>query len=389
MNTARQVGMIGCALYTPRNHDMASLEEAVHQATHNALHDAGLRIQDVDGIVVAANDQYDGRAIAVMAASGSVGGVGRDILCTPSCAEHAFVLAALRIGSGQFHTQLIVSWSPLETAAIQDVQRLATDPYFHRALPIDDLSSHGLQAAALEARAPGVRDAAIAVAANSRRHAATAYPEFSARPVDPAVIAASRVLRWPLTEGMVSPPAFAVAAVVLASDAAIAQRAIAQPAWILGIGWATELGFLGDRDLADLPSLRAAANQAYDAAGISSQTPDVDMAEIADATPYQALLALQGLGLCEPDAWHSRIARGDFSVGGRLPINPSGGSLSFNPVFCAGLIRIAEAGNQVRGRAGRHQLTRVTKALAHGASGFAMQYNTVVVFGRDRREALS
>src|SRR3546814_11977971 len=99
--------MIGCAFHAPRNHDTASLEEAVHQATHNALRDAGLAINDIDGIVVAANDQYDGRAISIMAASGSVGGVGRDILCTPSCAEHAFVLAALRVGAGQFRTQQI------------------------------------------------------------------------------------------------------------------------------------------------------------------------------------------------------------------------------------------------------------------------------------------
>jgi len=388
MNTAQRIGMIGCALHTPRNHNVTLLEDAIYQAAHNALKDACISIQDIDGIVVAANDQYDGRAIAVMTASGSVGGVGRDILCTPSCAEHAFVLAALRIGSGQFQTQLVVSWSPLETTAIQDVQHLATDPYFHRALPMDDLSSHGLQAAALEARVPGARDAAIAVTVNNRRHAATAYPEFSACPIDPTVIAASRVLRWPLTEGMVSAPAFAVVAVVLASDKYIARRALTQPAWIHGMGWATELGFLGDRDLADLPSLRAATQQAYDAAGMT-QTPSFDVVEVADATPYQALLALEGLGLCEADAWRTCIERGDFTIGGRLPLNPSGGALSFNPVFCAGLMRIAEAGNQVRGRAGRHQLAHVATALAHGASGFAMQYNTVVVFGRDRREAIS
>ena len=386
MRTALQVGMIGCAFHAPRNHDTASLEEAVHQATHNALRDAGLAIDDIDGIVVAANDQYDGRAISIMAASGSVGGVGRDILCTPSCGEHAFVLAALRVGAGQFRTQLVVSWSSLETTTLSEAQRLGTDPYFHRQLPIDDLSSHGMQANALEARVPGARDAAIAVTAGSRKHAAIAYPEFSAGPVDPRVIASSRVVRWPLTEGMVSKPAFAVVAVVLGSDAFVAERGIGQPAWIHGMGWATEPGFLGDRDLAELPSLRSAAQQAYGAAGITQAESAFDVAEVADASPYQQLLALEALGLCQADAWQASIGRGDFRSGGRLPVNPSGGALSFNPVFCAGLMRIAEAGNQVRGQAGRHQVADVTKALAHGASGFAMQYNTVVVFGRDRKE---
>jgi acetyl-CoA C-acetyltransferase len=47
-------------------------------------------------------------------------------------------------------------------------------------------------------------------------------------------------------------------------------------------------------------------------------------------------------------------------------------------------MRIAEAANQVRGTAGHHQMHDVDLALAHAASGFAMQYNTVVVLGRAR-----
>ena len=56
----------------------------MHLVTKSALRDAGLSIEEIDGIVVASCDQLDGRAIAIMAASGSVGGVGRDILSTPS-----------------------------------------------------------------------------------------------------------------------------------------------------------------------------------------------------------------------------------------------------------------------------------------------------------------
>ena len=50
------------------------------------------------------------------------------------------------------------------------------------------------------------------------------------------------------------------------------------------------------------------------------------------------------------------------------------------------LMRINEAANQARGCAGAHQHTKVRKSVAHGASGFAMQYNTVVVFGHEPRE---
>ena len=59
--------------------------------------------------------------------------------------------------------------------------------------------------------------------------------------------------------------------------------------------------------------------------------------------------------------------------------------LTFNPVFCTGLIRIAEIANQVRGRAGRHQHPGARLGLAAAGSGFAMQYQSVAILGREAR----
>ena len=103
-----EVGVIGSAVFAPRNPERTSLEEAMHAVTKNALRDAGIGIEDIDGIVVASCDQLDGRAIEIMMASGSVGGIGRDIFATPSVAEHALVLASLRVRSGLYNTQLVV-----------------------------------------------------------------------------------------------------------------------------------------------------------------------------------------------------------------------------------------------------------------------------------------
>ena len=380
-----QTAVAGCAIVAPRDPQKMMLEEVLHAATHAVLRDAGITIEDIDGVVVAANDQLDGRAIAIMMASGSVGGVGRDILSTPGCAEHAFALADLRVRSGMYRTNLVLSWNPLEVDSVSETQRLSNDPYFHRALPLDDLASHALQANVLESKVPGLRDAAIAVTAKNRQHGLFAYPEHAPSPQQPVLIAGSRILRWPITEGMVSPPAFCVVATIIASEEWIGEHKNVKPAWIHGLGWATETAFLGDRDLSQADSLRAAAGQAYSAAGIkpSEVKRAFDLAEVADATPYQELIALEALGLCARDQWLAATARGDFGSAGKLPVNLSGGAISFNPVFCAGLLRIVEAANQVRGCAGMHQRANVRRTLAHGASGFAMQYNTVVVFGSE------
>ncbi len=357
-----------------------SLEERLHEAMRAALADAGLGTEDLEGIVVGCNDQYDGRSISVMMASGPLGGVDRDILSTPSAGEHAFVLGALRIASGQFRTQLVAAWSPTEASSVPEAQRLAADPYFHRRLPLDELAAAALQASALEHAVPGVRPLALEVLARNRANGARAYPGLVQPKVEPG-----RPTRWPLREGMVPQPATGVVALILASEGFIEERGLKSVSWISGMGWATEPAFLGDRALASAPALEAAAVQAYRAAGVADASTAFDLAEVTDATPYQELLACEALGLAPRGEWRARL--GDFGPEGRLPVNLSGGVSSLNPVFCTGLIRIAEVANQLRGRAGRHQKAGARRGLAHAASGPAMQYQTVVVLEAGKEKA--
>lgn len=355
----RKIAVIGSAIRAPADGSRQALEELLYDLVQDALADAGITIDDIDGIVVASNDQFDGRAISVMMASGSVGGVDRDILSTPSAGEHAFVMGALRVASGQYRTQLVVSWSPIEADPLREAQRLAADPYFHRRLPLDDLSSYALQASALATASPEAADAAAALAGDTGP--------------DPR--------RWPLTAGMVSAPVTGAVALILADEAFIAERKSHRTAWIRGMGWATETGFLGDRDLATAPALAAAVDQAFGEAALDVAGPQVDLVETSAPTPFQTLLALEGLGLSPRSRWREDARAGRFGAKGTVRLNPSGGPLAANAVYCTGLISIAEAANQVRGTASR-QVEGVDAALAHAASGFAMQYQTVVVLGR-------
>jgi len=375
-----KTGVIGAAILPCVTGIKQSLEEVLYDVTQRALRDAGITIEDIDGIVVGGNDQYDGRAISIMAASGSVGGVDRDILSTPSSGEHAFVMGALRVASGHFRTQLIVAWSPTESSSISEVQRLAADPYYHRRLPLDEMGAHAMQANVLLAGEPGLMALARQVAAKNRANGAASYPEIA--PSGPGVA------RYPLEPEMAMAPITGAVALVLASEDFVTEHA--RPvAWISGMGWATEPSFLGDRDLATVPALEAACAQAYGEAGITDPLDAFDVAELADATPFQELLAYEGLGLAPRADWAARVADGTFSPTGRLPVNLSGGAQSLNPVYCTGLIRIAEIALQVLGRAGLHQRADVRTGLAHAASGDAMQYNTVVVLRRGEQGAMS
>ena len=378
-----RVGVVGVAIRPCLADDgRYSLEEHLHLAMQATLADAGLGTEDLEGIVVGANDQYDGRAISIMMASAPLGGVDRDILSTPSAGEHAFVLGALRIASGQFRTQLVAAWSPTEASSIAEAQRLASDPYFHRRLPLDELAAAALQATALEHAAPGSAELAEQVLATGRANGARAFPEHVK-----ADTARGKPTRWPLREDMVPPPVTGLVVLMLASEEFIKERGLGPVAWISGMGWATEPAFLGDRELATAPALQAAAAQAYGEAGVKDAGASFDLAEITDVTPYQALLALEGLGLAPRGELGTRL--GDFGPQGRLPVNLSGGVASLNPVYCTGLVRIAEVANQLRGRAGRHQKAGARRGVAHAASGPAMQYQTVIVLeaGQGREAA--
>jgi acetyl-CoA C-acetyltransferase len=363
MRLRKRIGVVGCAIRAPVADDAQSLEELLFDVGQEALQICGLRIDDIDGIVVAANDQMDGRAISVMAASGSVGGVGRDILSTPSAAEHAFVMGALRIASGEYRSQLVVSWSPTEAAALHEVERLGADPYFHRRLPLDDLSSYALQASALGAKDPEIHRLARVMAGETTRNG-------------------GGFRRWPLTAAMTPPPVTGAVAMVLASEDFAAERGL-ELAWIRAMDWATEPGFLGDRDLSTAPALVEAVRRACEDAGLESLRSACSVAEIGDATPYQQLLAMEALGLCGREERAHTIIDGEVRTPG-LSLNPSGGSRAANAVYCNGLIRLAEAANQVLGKAGAHQVPGVSAALGHAASGFAMQYQTVVLFDQGR-----
>jgi acetyl-CoA acetyltransferase len=364
-----KTGVIGVAVMPRVSGERQSLEELQFEATHWALRDAGVTIEEIDGIVVGGNDQYDGRAITIMMASGAVGGVDRDILSTPSAGEHAFVMGALRVASGLYRTQLVLAWSPTEASSLPEVQRLAADPYFNRRLPLDEMAAHAMQANVLLSETPGLDELARKIVEKNRRNGATAYPGQAS---------GAGWARWPLTPDMTSAPGTGIVALVLASEDFVQEHG-KQAAWIEGMGWATEPSFLGDRDLRRVPALAAAAEQAYGEAGIADPMAEFDLAEVADTTPYQELLAYEGLKLASREAWRERVHDGTFGPGGKLPVNLSGGAIANNPAYCTGLMRIAEVALQVLGRAGAHQRPGVATGLAHAASGDAMQYNTVVV----------
>jgi acetyl-CoA acetyltransferase len=118
---------------------------------------------------------------------------------------------------------------------------------------------------------------------------------------------------------------------------------------------------------AALPAERA-ARAAYEQAGVGPM--DVDVVEVHDACSAAELWMYEQLGVCGPGEGPKLLADGATALGGRLPVNTSGGLLSRgHPLGATGAGQIVELVDQLRGRAGDRQVSGARVALAQNAGG--------------------
>jgi acetyl-CoA C-acetyltransferase len=127
---------------------------------------------------------------------------------------------------------------------------------------------------------------------------------------------------------------------------------------------------------------RMCADDLWRKAGITTPIDEIDVAEIYVPFAWFEPMWLENLGFCaENDGWRL-VDDGQTEMGGRLPVNPSGGVLSSNPIGASGMLRFAEAALQVRGTAGEHQVEGARTALGH-AYGGGSQFFAMWVVGAE------
>lgn len=172
----------------------------------------------------------------------------------------------------------------------------------------------------------------------------------------------SREIAPPLTLLMCSPVGDGAAAVLLCSQEYARSReadAVRMLASVL---------VSGQLDPAE-PAVARAAKRAYELAGIGPQ--DLDVVEVHDAAAPAELIVYEELGLTAAGEGAALLRRGATALGGRVPVNTSGGLLSKgHPVGATGCAQIVELVEQLRGHAGQRQVSGAQVALAENAGGF-------------------
>jgi acetyl-CoA C-acetyltransferase len=174
------------------------------------------------------------------------------------------------------------------------------------------------------------------------------------------------------------PSSDGAAAVVIASED-VARAAPHPPAWIVAHAKRTEFGSFPGRDTVRVQAGVDCAAALYKKAGITNPIEQIDCAEIYVPFSWYEPMWLEGhLITPEGEGWKLTEA-GETEIGGRFPVNMSGGVLSSNAIGASGLIRCLEAANQVRGTAGDYQVDGARVALGHAYGGAAQYFAMWIV----------
>ena len=337
-----------------------------YEAARLALANAGLDRGDVDTVICSGWDAVDGRTISDMHTAMSSGGYLKDSSHVGEDGIMALAYAYMRIASGLFDVALVTAHGHAESS-FETVSNVVFDPLFVRPLGQSHLISLALQANAYIQRYSVDEGQAAKVAAKNRGNGAGNPRAHLQSPVSVHEVLDSDPVCYPLRALHCPPQSVGGVALILASEDA-ARRISQSPIWVTGIGWAIDSYDLGSKDLSRLGSLAEAAAKAYRMAGIDDPLKALDLAELHDITAFHELMAYEALGLA-PDGGGARLlTEGVTEMGGGLPVNPSGGVLCSNLYGGSGLLRAAEAAQQLRGDAGDRQVTGAGRALAHGMS---------------------
>jgi acetyl-CoA C-acetyltransferase len=159
----------------------------------------------------------------------------------------------------------------------------------------------------------------------------------------------------------------AAAVVVCASD--IANDYTKMPIDIIGHGQASDAFCMYQKkDITKFDATIAAGRRAYEMAGIKPE--DVDVVEVHDCFTIAEIIAIEDLGFCKKGHGGSFSYEGMTAIGGKVPVNTSGGLKSKgHPVGATGVAQVAELVLQLRGEAGARQVKNPEIALSHNLGG--------------------
>jgi len=358
----------------------------VREAALRALEDAGLGFEDIDAVVIGkAPDLFEGVMMPELFLAEALGGAGKPMLrvhTAGSVGGSTAIVAASLVEAGVHERVLTVAYE--KQSESNAMWALSIKRPFQQAVVA---GAGGFFAPLIRSyirRSGAPEDTGIRVALKDRQNALkNPYAHLRIEGISFEQIAGSPMLWDPIRYLETCPSSDGACAMVIASEGA-ARRAPRPPAWVHATAMRTEPTFFAGRDQVNPQAGMDCARDLYRKAGISDARREIDCAEIYVPFSWFEPMWMENLFFAPKGEGWRMTYEGATALGGDLPVNMSGGVLSSNPIGASGMLRFAEAANQVRGLAGEHQVAGARRALGH-AYGGGSQYFSMWIVGSEPR----
>ena len=388
MNRQPRVGIIGIGQSAFKaKRDDASYPDLVREAVVLAMQQPQLGFDDIDAIVYSLSpDAMVGIGNAERLGVDAVGGRNKRFLRinTGGATGISSVAAAYyHIAAGASEVVMTAGADKVgECGDSQTVLNKIWDPIYERSLPLGTITMLAMSGIRYADKYGMSQEDMAEVVVKNRRHASL-NPNAHLRKVTTVEeVMASRLISWPVKLMDCCPQSSGGGAMILASEKYIKERKL-DAVWITGVGHCSESYYIGDRmgkrftvDHADAHALKNACDRSYKMAGITDPQKQIDVAELYAPFSNTEFHSIEAAGLCESVA---QVKQGRFSIGGEIPVNPSGGTLCTNAIAVTAMIRVAEVALQVWGKAGGHQVKGAKRGIASGNGGDHQFFGTMVV----------
>ncbi|WP_019927666.1 thiolase C-terminal domain-containing protein [Nocardia sp. BMG111209] len=370
----RKVAIVGAGMTPFAEHFALGIKDLLPMAYSEcaASVDKGLAKSDVQAAWFGAMGTTDGFASGILADALGL----PDIPVTRienSCAtgNDAIRNALFGIASGAFDVALVVGADKVRETPSKNLvwewEAMTRDQAWDYPLGLIAPAGFALHVARYLHESPATREHMAQVAVKNHRHGVR-NPKARLR----FEITLEQVLNAPT---VVSPfglydcaPQSDGAAAVLLAAAEVADRYTDRPVWVRGVGLGLDsVMHQHKRDMTTFPATVRAARQAFAMAGL---TPgDVDVAEVHDYFTGIELMSYEDLGFADRFEGYKLLEAGVTSVGGALPVNPSGGlKTKGHPPGATGVAQCVELFQQLRGEAA-NQVDGARIGLAHNLGG--------------------
>ncbi len=361
----RDVAIAGAAMCRIKKYPDTSVQDLGWPIAKAAVEDSGLGREAIEAFYC--GSAYSGRLVGQRVLR-PLGLLGLPVVnCENACSSGgtAFREAYLAIAEGKWDVALVAGIDKLTALGGGVLPGQADD--WDVAVGLTMPALYAMRANRYLHEHKITKEQLSKVAVKAHNHAAlNPYAQYQ-NVVTLEEVMAARPIADPFTLLHCCPTGDGAAALVLCSGE-VAKRLSKPPVWIKASVLNSGLYKTGFRDMTTPEITIRAAAQAYEEAGVGPG--DIDVAELHDAFTIAELLYYEGFGFCQRGEAISLLERGETSIGGRIPVNPSGGLLcKGHPVGATGAAQLVELTWQLRGEADKRQVEGAKVALAHCTGG--------------------